>query len=118
MAQSVFVQVGENLNKAPKIDKFEFCQWKIRMRGFMMTHDMWAWFMVKWGLGIPSYDAKYMMQIQVDAKAKCLDSHNFNLISSCSTSKKIWEKLEHMYGERRKEKEIEETQCSTSESQS
>ena len=71
MAQSVFVQVGENLNKAPRIDKFEFCQWKIRMRVFMMTHDMGAWFMVKVGLGIPSHDEKYMIQIQADAKAKC-----------------------------------------------
>ena len=37
----------------------------------MMTHDMGAWFMVKGGLGIPSHDKKYMMQIQADAKAKC-----------------------------------------------
>ena len=85
----------------------------------MMTHDMGAWSMVKGVLGIPSHDEKYMIKIQADAKAKCflyksVDSHNFNLVSSCSTSKEIWEKLEHMYGERRKEEEIKETQCSTS----
>ena len=78
----------------------------------MMTYDMGAWFMVKGGLRIPSHDEKYMMQIQVNAKAKRflyggLDSHNFNLVSSCSTSKEIWEKLEHMYGKRRKEEELE-----------
>ena len=64
MAQSVFVQVGENLNKTPRIDKFEFCQWKTRMRVFMMTGDMRAWFMAKSGLGILSNDGKYMMQIK------------------------------------------------------
>ena len=108
MARSVFVQIGENPNKASRIDKFDFCPWKIRIRVCMMTHDMGAWFMVKGGLGIPSHDEKYMMQIPADAKAKCflyeaLDSYNFNLILSCSTSKEIWEELEHMYGERRKE---------------
>ena len=69
MAQSVFIQVGENLNKAPRIDKFEFCQWKIRMRVFMMTLDMGAWFMIKGWLGIPSHDEKYFMQIQANTKA-------------------------------------------------
>ena len=29
---NIFVQVGENLNKAPRVDKFEFCQWKIKIR--------------------------------------------------------------------------------------
>ena len=115
--------VGETLHKAPKIDKFEFCQWNLRIRTFMMAHDMGAWFTITRGLGIPSNDEKYMMEVQADVKAKCflyeaLDSHNFNMVLSCYTSKEIWEKLEETYGERRKEKAIEETQCTTSGSQS
>ena len=115
--------VGETLHKAPKIDKFEFCQWKLRIRTFMMAHDMGAWFTITRGLGIPSNDEKYVMEIQADVKAKCflyeaLDSHNFNMVLSCYSSKEIWEKLEETYGERRKEKAIEETQCITSGSQS
>ena len=85
-----------------------------------MAYDMGAWFTIIKGFGIPSNDEKYMMEIQADVKAKCflyeaLDSHNFNLVLSCSISKEIWGKLEQMYGEKKKEEQIEETQCSTSE---
>ena len=41
------------------------------MKTFMMAHDIGAWFTVTSGLGIPSNDEKYMMEIQVDVKAKC-----------------------------------------------
>ena len=47
-----------------------------------------------------------------------MNEKDFKNISTCSMAKKIWEKLEEIYGERRKEEEIEETQCSTSGSQS
>ncbi|XVF64215.1 hypothetical protein PTKIN_Ptkin09bG0150300 [Pterospermum kingtungense] len=90
------------------------------MKTFMMTFDTRAWFVVERGIGVPSNDRQFMKKIQDDAKAKCflyeaLDSHNFNLVLNCTTSKEIWEKLEEMHGEGRKEEMPCEIQYSTSE---
>ncbi|XVF69883.1 hypothetical protein PTKIN_Ptkin11bG0116700 [Pterospermum kingtungense] len=86
------------------------------MRLFMMAFDIGAWCVVERGLGVSSNDKEFIKKVQDDAKAKChlyeaLDSHNFNLVVNCSTSKKIWEKLEEMHGEGRNKKRIEEKPC-------
>ena len=40
-----------------------------------------------------------------------MNEEDFKNISKCSMAEKIWEKLEQIYGERRKEEEIEEKPC-------
>ncbi|XVF58844.1 hypothetical protein PTKIN_Ptkin07bG0098700 [Pterospermum kingtungense] len=89
------------------------------MKTFMMAFDIGAWFMVERGLGVLSNDKQFLKKIQDDAKTKCflyeaLDSHIFNLVLNCFTSKEIWERLEDMYGEISKEDKSCESQCFTS----
>ncbi|XVF49759.1 hypothetical protein PTKIN_Ptkin04bG0039800 [Pterospermum kingtungense] len=118
MAQENMLKEACPINKPPMLDICKFSLWKARMKKFMMAFDIGSWFVVERGLGIPSNDQQFLKKIQDDAKAKCffykaLDSHNFNLVVNCSTSKEIWEKLEEMHGEGSKEKSCD-SQCSTS----
>ncbi|XVF41069.1 hypothetical protein PTKIN_Ptkin01aG0250500 [Pterospermum kingtungense] len=117
MAVEIVLKEGCPINKPPMQDIVKFSLWKARMKTFMMEFDIGDWFLVERGLGIPSNNQQFLNKIQDDAKAKhflyeALDSHNFNLVLKCSTSKEIWERLEEMYGEGSEEDKSCECQCS------
>ncbi|XVF73970.1 hypothetical protein PTKIN_Ptkin13bG0023700 [Pterospermum kingtungense] len=119
MALKIVLKEGCPINKPPMLNIFRFSLWKARMKIFMMAFDIGAWFVVERGLGIPSNDQQFLNKIQDDAKAKrflyeALDSHNFNLVLKCSTSKEIWERLGEIYEEGSKEDKPCKCQCSTS----
>ena len=84
------------------------------------------WSMICKGLNVPTneeeWNENHLKQIQANSKAinmlYCsMNKEDFKNISKCSMANEIWDKLEQMYGERRKEEEIEEkhleNQCST-----
>ena len=68
------------------------------------------------------WDEEHLKLFQANSKAINMlyyaMNEDFKNISTCFMTKEIWEKFEQMYGEIRKEKAIEEKQCSTSERQS
>ena len=107
MAQSNMVEEGYNITMPPKLTNFDFSQWKARMRIFIMAQDVELWEMVLDGLEVMDEESLQMNARAMNLIYNALDSDQFKLISKCSTAKETWERLEDLYGESRKVKEIE-----------
>ena len=72
------------------------------------------------GLNVPTNEKAWnendLRLNQANSKAMnmlycAMNEEDFKNISKCSMAKDIWEKLEQIYGERRKEEKIEEKAC-------
>ena len=107
MAQSNMVEEGYNITMPPMLTNFDFSQWKARMRIFIMAQDVELWEIVLDGLEVMDEESLQMNARAMNLIYNALDSDQFKLISKCSTAKEIWERLEKLYGESRKVKEIE-----------
>ena len=113
---------GYSIIKPLMLDNFKFTQWKVRMKAFVMVHDMEGWIIICKGLNVPTneegWNEKHLKLIQANSKAMdmlycVMIEEDFKNISTSSMAKELWEKLKEMYGERREEEQIEENQCST-----
>ena len=77
-----------------------------------MAHDMEGWIIIFKGLNVPTneerWNEEHVKLIQANSKAMNIlyYEEDFKNISTCSMAKEIWEKLEEIYGKRRKKKEI------------
>ena len=92
------------------------------MKAFLMAHDIEGLIIICKGLNIPTneewWNENNLKLIQANSKAmnmlyNAMNEEDFKNISTCYMAKEIWEKHEHMYGDKRKEEQIEENQCST-----
>ena len=88
------------------------------MKAFIMAHDMERWIMICKRLKVPkneeAWNEKHLKRIQANSKAMnilycAMNEKDFKNISKCFMAKEIWDKFEEMYGERKMEKQIEET---------
>ena len=110
LRQDNLFREGYSITKPLILDNFKFTQWKASMKAFVMVHDIEGLIIICKGLNIPTneewWNENNLKLIQANSKAMnmlycAMNKGNFKNISTCSMAKKIWEKLKHMYGERR-----------------
>ena len=118
MAQVDMFREVHSITKPPILNNFIFTHWKARMKAFIMDNDMKGWIMICKRLNVPTNEEAWnendLRLIQANFKAMnmlycAMNDEDFKNISKCSMAEEIWEKREQIYGERRKEEEIEET---------
>ncbi|EOY14313.1 Uncharacterized protein TCM_033687 [Theobroma cacao] len=112
---------GQSLVEPPLFNGENYIYWKKRMKNFVLASDYGVWRTIIDGPYKPTkeekeWDTSNMNMIQLNAKAihtlfRTLDDKDYKRVSKCESTKEIWQKLEELYEETKKEEELEENLC-------
>ncbi|GAV78593.1 DUF4219 domain-containing protein/UBN2 domain-containing protein [Cephalotus follicularis] len=113
------MKIGEsqNISKPPFFDGNNYSYWKAKMTIFIQSLDYNLWDLIVDGPNLPTvtlengdvipklrnnYDDNDRRRVQINAKAKhiiicAINSNDFNRISSCISTKEMWDRLEVTY---------------------
>ncbi|GAV67889.1 DUF4219 domain-containing protein/UBN2 domain-containing protein [Cephalotus follicularis] len=116
---------SQNISKPPFFDGNNYSHWKARMTIFIQSLDYNLWDLIVDGPNLPtsrnengeqiskprsSYNDEDRMRVQMNAKAKhiiicAINSSEFNRVSSCVSTKEMWDRLEVTYEDTKQVKE-------------
>ena len=99
---------GQSFTRPPLFDGSNFGYWKLRMKQLIMATDMDSWIAIQDGVSLPTseraseWTENEVKLVKSNAKAMnslfcALTAAEYDRVSSCITSKEIWDTLTSIY---------------------